>query len=97
MVRGPKPSAAFFLGEGLRLREHLGRIHDNDVAGRPGGITQLAALAPITEKIGLVATQNTTYNEPADLAYRLNIMLNLRLEELVDSMEERTTPARSAV
>ncbi|VXB68559.1 LLM class flavin-dependent oxidoreductase [Pseudoclavibacter sp. 8L] len=63
--------SAFFLGEGLRLREHLGRIHDNDVAGRPDGITQLAALAPITEKIGLVATQNTTYNEPADLAYRL--------------------------
>lgn len=62
---------AFFLGEGLRLREHLGRIHDLDVAGRPDAITQLAALAAITTKIGLVATQNTTFNDPADLAHRL--------------------------
>ncbi len=27
--------AAFFLGEGLRLREHLGRPHALDVVGRP--------------------------------------------------------------
>jgi alkanesulfonate monooxygenase SsuD/methylene tetrahydromethanopterin reductase-like flavin-dependent oxidoreductase (luciferase family) len=27
---------AFFLGEGLRLREVGGRIHDLDIAGRPG-------------------------------------------------------------
>ncbi|MFJ3958006.1 NtaA/DmoA family FMN-dependent monooxygenase [Arthrobacter sp. NPDC090010] len=63
--------AAFFLGEGLRLREHLGRIHELDVAGRPDAQTMLAALAGVTEKIGLVATQNTTYNDPADLARRL--------------------------
>ncbi|AMM21388.1 F420-dependent methylene-tetrahydromethanopterin reductase [Frondihabitans sp. PAMC 28766] len=62
---------AFFLGEGLRLREHLGHLHDLDVAGRPDGLTQLAALAAITEHIGLVATQNTTYNDPVDLAHRL--------------------------
>ncbi|MFF2269123.1 NtaA/DmoA family FMN-dependent monooxygenase [Cellulosimicrobium cellulans] len=62
---------AFFLGEGLRLREHRGRLHDLDVAGRPDAITQLAALAAITTRIGLVATQNTTYNDPADLARRL--------------------------
>jgi FMN-dependent oxidoreductase (nitrilotriacetate monooxygenase family) len=62
---------AFFLGEGLRLRESLGRLHDLDVVGRPDAITQLAALAAITERIGLVATQNTTYNDPADLARRL--------------------------
>ena len=62
---------AFFLGEGLRLREQLGRIHDLDVVGRPDAITQLAALAAITENIGLVATQNVTYNDPADLARRL--------------------------
>ncbi len=62
---------AFFLGEGLRLREHRGRLHDLDVAGRPDAITQLAALAAITTHIGLVATQNTTYNDPADLARRL--------------------------
>jgi FMN-dependent oxidoreductase (nitrilotriacetate monooxygenase family) len=63
--------SAFFLGEGLRLREHLGKIHDLDVVGRPDALTQLAALAAITDRIGLVATQNTTYNDPIDLAHRL--------------------------
>ncbi|MDN5547262.1 MAG: LLM class flavin-dependent oxidoreductase, partial [Rhodococcus sp. (in: high G+C Gram-positive bacteria)] len=63
---------AFFLGEGLRLREQNGKILDLDIAGRPDAIAQLAALAGITDKIGLVATQNTTYNEPADLARRLS-------------------------
>ncbi len=62
---------AFFLGEGLRLREHLGRLHDLDVAGRPDAITQLAALASVSTRIGLVATQNATYNDPVDLAHRL--------------------------
>ena len=64
--------SAFFLGEGLRLREHFGRIHELDIAGRPDAQTQLAALAAVTERIGLVATQNTTYNEPYDLARRLS-------------------------
>ncbi|MBD7994750.1 NtaA/DmoA family FMN-dependent monooxygenase [Arthrobacter sp. Sa2CUA1] len=64
--------AAFFLGEGLRLREHLGRPHELDVAGRPDAQTMLAALASVTSRIGLVATQNTTYNDPADLAHRLS-------------------------
>ncbi|MFC1433828.1 LLM class flavin-dependent oxidoreductase [Streptacidiphilus sp. N1-3] len=62
---------AFFLGEGLRVRENRGRVYDLDVAGRPDAITQLSALAAATERIGLVATQNTTYNYPADLARRL--------------------------
>lgn len=63
---------AFFLGEGLRLREQNGKLLDTDIAGRPDAIAQLAALAGITRHIGLVATQNTTYNEPADLARRLS-------------------------
>ncbi|MDT7776411.1 MAG: hypothetical protein QOC67_5335, partial [Pseudonocardiales bacterium] len=63
---------AFFLGEGLRLREVDGKIHDLDVAGRPDAITQLAALAAVTEKIGLVSTSNTTFNEATDLARRLS-------------------------
>ncbi|WP_154795971.1 NtaA/DmoA family FMN-dependent monooxygenase [Occultella kanbiaonis] len=62
---------AFFLGEGLRLRESHGRVHDLDVVGRPDALTQLAALASVTTHLGLVATQNTTYNDPADLARRL--------------------------
>lgn len=59
---------AFFLGEGLRLREQDGKILELDIAGRPDAIAQLSALAGITERVGLVATQNTTYNEPGDLA-----------------------------
>lgn len=61
----------FFLGEGLRVRENRGRVLELDVAGRPDAITLLAALAAATDHIGLVATQNTTYNYPADLARRL--------------------------
>lgn len=66
--------AAFFLGEGLRLREHRGVPFELDVAGRPDAQTLLAALASATENIGLVATQNTTYNDPVDLARRLQTL-----------------------
>ena len=64
----------FFLAEGLRLREHDGQIHDLDVVGRPDSITQLAALASVTEHIGLVATLNTTFNEPFELARQLSTL-----------------------
>lgn len=69
--------AAFFLGEGLRLREHLGELHHLDVVGRPDAQTQEAALAAVTSRIGLAATQSTTFNDPADLAYRLASLNNL--------------------
>ena len=58
----------FFLAEGLRLREHRGRIHDLDVVGRPDTFTVLAALAAVTEHIGLAGTINTTFNEPYEVA-----------------------------
>ncbi|MFE6484741.1 NtaA/DmoA family FMN-dependent monooxygenase [Streptomyces sp. NPDC057757] len=61
----------FFLAEGLRLREHRGRIHDLDVVGRPESITVLNALAAVTERLGLAATVNATFNEPYELARRL--------------------------
>ncbi|MER7643227.1 NtaA/DmoA family FMN-dependent monooxygenase [Streptomyces sp. NPDC126522] len=61
----------FFLAEGLRLREHKGRIHDLDVVGRPESLTVLNALAAVTERIGLAATVNATFNEPYELARRL--------------------------
>ncbi len=61
----------FFLAEGLRLREHNGRIHDLDVVGRPESLTVLTALAAVTEKLGLAATVNATFNEPYELARRL--------------------------
>ncbi|BDN80591.1 hypothetical protein YM3MPS_08070 [Mycobacterium pseudoshottsii] len=58
----------FFLAEGLRLREHRGRIHDLDVVGRPDAFTLLAALAGVTDRIGLTGTINTTFNEPFEVA-----------------------------
>ncbi|KAB1657336.1 NtaA/DmoA family FMN-dependent monooxygenase [Pseudoclavibacter chungangensis] len=60
-----------FLAEGLRLREHRGRIHDLDVAGRPATLAVLAALAGVTEHIGLVSTLSATFNEPYELARQL--------------------------
>ncbi|MGW8488710.1 NtaA/DmoA family FMN-dependent monooxygenase [Streptomyces sp. NPDC055886] len=61
----------FFLAEGLRLREHNGRIHDLDVVGRPESLTVLNALAAVTERLGLAATVNATFNEPYELARRI--------------------------
>lgn len=58
----------FFLAEGLRLREHRGRIHDLDVVGRPDTVTVLAALAAVTDRLGLAGTINTTFNEPFEVA-----------------------------
>ena len=60
-----------FLAEGLRLREQKGRIHDLDVVGRPNTLAVLAALAGVTEHIGLVGTLQTTFNEPVELAKQL--------------------------
>jgi len=62
---------AFFFGEGLRLREHFGRLIELNVAGRPDAQVALAAIAAVTSRIGIVATQNATYHEPHDLARRL--------------------------
>lgn len=61
----------FFLAEGLRLREYNGRIHDLDVVGRPESLTVLSALAAVTDRLGLAATVNATFNEPYELARRL--------------------------
>ncbi|GHF07665.1 nitrilotriacetate monooxygenase component A [Amycolatopsis deserti] len=58
----------FFLAEGLRLREHAGRIYDLDVVGRPDTFTVLAALAAVTERLGLTGTINSTFNEPYEVA-----------------------------
>ncbi len=71
----------FFLAEGLRLREHRGRIFDLDVVGRPDSLTVLTALAAVTDRLGLAATLNTTFNEPYELARQfasLDILSNGR-------------------
>jgi FMN-dependent oxidoreductase (nitrilotriacetate monooxygenase family) len=57
-----------FLAEGLRLREQNGKIYDLDVVGRPDTFTVLAALAAVTEHLGLAGTINSTFNEPYEVA-----------------------------
>jgi FMN-dependent oxidoreductase (nitrilotriacetate monooxygenase family) len=57
-----------FLAEGLRLREQGGRIYDLDVVGRPDTFTILAALAAVTDRLGLAGTINSTFNEPYEVA-----------------------------
>jgi FMN-dependent oxidoreductase (nitrilotriacetate monooxygenase family) len=58
----------FFLAEGLRLREHREQIYDLDVVGRPDTFTVLAALAAVTDRLGLTGTINSTFNEPFEVA-----------------------------
>jgi FMN-dependent oxidoreductase (nitrilotriacetate monooxygenase family) len=57
-----------FLAEGLRLREQNGVIYDLDVVGRPDTFTILAALAAVTDRLGLAGTINSTFNEPYEVA-----------------------------
>jgi FMN-dependent oxidoreductase (nitrilotriacetate monooxygenase family) len=57
-----------FLAEGLRLREQNGLIYDLDVVGRPDTFAVLAALAAVTDRIGLTGTINSTFNEPYEVA-----------------------------
>ena len=57
-----------FLAEGLRLREQNGQIYDLDVVGRPDTFTVLTALAAVTDRLGLVGTINSTFNEPYEVA-----------------------------
>jgi FMN-dependent oxidoreductase (nitrilotriacetate monooxygenase family) len=57
-----------FLAEGLRLREQNGLIYDLDVVGRPDTFTVLAALAAVTDRLGLTGTINSTFNEPYEVA-----------------------------
>jgi len=63
--------SAVFLGESLRLREHLGQLNDIAITGRPDALVLFAYLAARTSRIGFVATLNTTYSEPVELARRL--------------------------
>ena len=66
-----------FLAEGLRLREYGGRIHDLDVVGRPDTFTVLAALAAVTDRLGLAGTINSTFNEPYEVARQFTTLDHL--------------------
>ena len=67
----------FFLAEGLALRERAGKVFDHDIAGRPDTLPVLAALAAVTEHIGLIGTLNATFNEPYELARQLSSLDHL--------------------
>jgi FMN-dependent oxidoreductase (nitrilotriacetate monooxygenase family) len=66
-----------FLAEGLRLRERNGRIYDFDVVGRPDTLTVLAALAAVTDRLGLAGTINSTFNEPYEVARQFGTLDHL--------------------
>jgi FMN-dependent oxidoreductase (nitrilotriacetate monooxygenase family) len=52
-------------------------VFEHDVAGRPDTLPVLAALAAVTEHIGLVGTINSTFNEPYELARQLSSLDHL--------------------
>ncbi|MCS5735660.1 NtaA/DmoA family FMN-dependent monooxygenase [Herbiconiux daphne] len=60
-----------FMPEGLRLLETAGLIDEDKLTGRADALTMLATLLGSTERIGLVATLNSTYSEPRDLLREL--------------------------
>lgn len=60
-----------FLAEGLRVREHGGRFHELDVAGRPATLAIITAIAAVTQRLGVVGTLSSTFNEPYELARQL--------------------------
>ena len=53
-----------FLAEGLRLREHQGKIHDLDVVGRPDTLTVLNAIAAVTTHSGSAARSTPRSTSP---------------------------------
>jgi len=57
-----------FLAERLGIREHKGKVLEYVSAGRPDAMTILSALATVTSHIGLLATINTTFNDPFQVA-----------------------------
>ncbi|MER6117459.1 LLM class flavin-dependent oxidoreductase [Streptomyces sp. NPDC001743] len=57
------------LADALPPRERGGPGRDPD-AGRPEPLTVLAALAAVTDRIGLAATVSATFNEPYEVARR---------------------------
>ncbi|MFJ1757397.1 LLM class flavin-dependent oxidoreductase [Kitasatospora sp. NPDC088134] len=59
------------LADDLRLPERNGAVTEVGVAGRHDLLTVLSAVSAVTERLGLVATVNTTFNEPYDIARQL--------------------------
>src|SRR5258707_868801 len=64
-----------FLADRLAVRQvdqPPGSLSHSNENVEPDPLTLLAALAPMTKRIGLVATSSTTYNEPFHVARRFS-------------------------
>ncbi len=57
-----------FLTEGVPSPEHRGQIYDLGVRGPLDSFTALAALAAVTDRIGLIGAVNTAISEPFEAA-----------------------------
>ena len=69
-----------FVGDMLAAREKDGRVLAQGALNNIDSISILSAIAGATEKVGLVATLSTTYNEPFAIA------------ELIVHRDTRSTP-----
>jgi FMN-dependent oxidoreductase (nitrilotriacetate monooxygenase family) len=58
----------FFVGDALNAREREGRIVGEIAINNLDPVSVVSVVASVTERIGLVATLSTTYNEPAMIA-----------------------------
>lgn len=59
-----------FYGETLSMDEADGKIIESYSDGRFDSLTIYSALAAVTSKVGLMATINTTYCDPYELAHQ---------------------------
>ena len=58
----------FFVGDALNAREREGRVVGEIAINNLDPVSVVSVVASVTERIGLVATLSTTYNEPAMIA-----------------------------
>lgn len=58
----------FFVGDSLHTREKDGHFFGRQASSNLDPVSLLSVLSSVTEKVGLVATLSTTYNEPYDIA-----------------------------
>ena len=58
----------FFVGDALNAREREGRVVGEIAINNLDPVSIVSVVASVTERIGLVATLSTTYNEPAAIA-----------------------------
>ncbi len=60
----------FFVGDSLAARERNGRIIAGGALNNMDSVSIVSAISSVTERLGLVATLSTTYNDPAAIARR---------------------------